>query len=170
MLLSSLASTCLPWKFAHHTFPVIHSTQIFLKLLTHHKVHVVVPESAESLYDEVISILNDVFIGLQQGGNLSYSYIYIWKRELYSTIIQYIILYYRELYSTVIQQYHSTVMVTGGNNMVLQNHDETPWYLYSNPRNTKGTCPICCCLIYTATSSKKKGGKDKNSLTFTQTT
>jgi len=63
--------------FAHHTFPVVHSTQILLKLLTNHKVHIVVLEGAESLYDEVISILTDVFIRLQQGGNFSNSYIYI---------------------------------------------------------------------------------------------
>lgn len=69
--------------FAHHTLPIVHSAQILLKLLTDDKVHVVVLEGAESLDDEAISVLRDVFIRLQQGGNLSNSYIYVWKRKLY---------------------------------------------------------------------------------------
>lgn len=65
------------WIHTHQAFPVIHSRKILLKLFAHIEVHVVVFEGAESLDVDVVPIVDDVLVGLQQGGDFSDGNIYI---------------------------------------------------------------------------------------------
>lgn len=61
----------------HHAFSVIHPWEIFLKLLANMEIHVVVLKGTEGLDDNVVTIVTDVFVGLQQGGNFPNGNIYI---------------------------------------------------------------------------------------------
>lgn len=53
----------------HHTLSVIHPGQILLELFAHVEVHVVVFEGAEGFDDYVVTVMNDVLVGFQQGGD-----------------------------------------------------------------------------------------------------
>lgn len=58
-----------PGPNTDHAFSVIHSRQVLLKLFAHVEVHVVVFEGAEGFDDYVVPVVDDVLVGLQQGGD-----------------------------------------------------------------------------------------------------
>lgn len=67
----------------HHAFSVIHPWQILFKLLANMEIHVVVLKGTEGLDDYVVTILIDVFVRLQQGGNFPNGNIYICVMDVY---------------------------------------------------------------------------------------
>lgn len=73
----------------NHALPVIHAGQILLKLFAHVEVHVVVFEGAEGFDDYVIPVVNDVLVGLQQGGDFPDSNIHICNKFPKRKTIQY---------------------------------------------------------------------------------
>lgn len=64
----------------YHTFSVIHSRQILLKLFAHIEVHIVVLEGAEGFDDNVVAVVHNVLVGLEQGGNFPDCNIHICNR------------------------------------------------------------------------------------------